>query len=115
MPVLEVAVARRGNDNLVLPKLADDARDDAAATVDRAGHGTHVAGILAGGQALAPGAPALVAATWYEHNDGSMQVARQEFREALAKLDAEPAGSSLRARERFAPLRADLRRGAAGQ
>jgi subtilisin family serine protease len=55
--------------------------DDAEATVDRAGHGTHVAGILAGGQALAPGAPALVAATWYEHNDGSMQVARQEFRD----------------------------------
>src|SRR5207249_2563161 len=41
---------------------------------------------------------------------GRPEEARREFREALAKLDAEPVGSPLRARERFTPLRAELAR-----
>jgi serine protease AprX len=53
--------------------------DGRPATVDHAGHGTHVAAILAGEQVATPGAPPLVAATWYEDNNGTMQVARREL------------------------------------
>jgi serine protease AprX len=53
--------------------------DGEPATVDHAGHGTHVAAILAGEQVLTPGAPPLVAATWYEDNNGNMQVTRREL------------------------------------
>jgi serine protease AprX len=53
--------------------------DGEPATVDHAGHGTHVAAILAGEQVAAPGAAPLVAATWYEDNNGNMQVTRREL------------------------------------
>jgi serine protease AprX len=54
--------------------------DDAAAKRDGAGHGTHVAGILAGEQVLSTRARPIVAATWYEDQDGSLLATRQEMR-----------------------------------
>jgi serine protease AprX len=47
--------------------------DDAMALVDRAGHGTHVAGILAGEQ-VAPDGESITAATWYRDSEGSVRV-----------------------------------------
>jgi serine protease AprX len=44
--------------------------DDAEATIDRSGHGTHVAGIIAGEQIVPAGGPPLVAATWYQPEGG---------------------------------------------
>jgi len=47
---------------------------DGDALVDEAGHGTHVAGILAGEQASVEGEPSLTAATWYQDESGGTQV-----------------------------------------
>ncbi len=52
-------------ENLVgLPHKSFVSGDDKSALVDEAGHGTHVAGILAGSLTVAPGA-SIRAATWY--------------------------------------------------
>ncbi|MGE5826857.1 MAG: S8 family peptidase [Micromonosporaceae bacterium] len=53
---------------------------DEQATVDDAGHGTHVAGILAGEQALADDDAPLVGATWYQDDRGDTRVERLELR-----------------------------------
>jgi serine protease AprX len=46
--------------------------------VDEAGHGTHVAGILAGEQVASPGTK-LVAATWYQEDGAGLSGARVEL------------------------------------
>lgn len=68
----------RRHENLKgLPHKSFVAADDALALVDEAGHGTHVAGILAGELAAAdlpdadPETAYLRAATWYRDTDGS--------------------------------------------
>jgi serine protease AprX len=48
--------------------------DDKQALVDEAGHGTHVAGILAG-ELRPPGHGEVVATTWYRDSTGSVRVA----------------------------------------
>jgi serine protease AprX len=53
---------------------------DADALRDNAGHGTHVAGILAGVQSVADGKPPLLAATWYHDDGGNTQVEQQQLR-----------------------------------
>jgi len=57
-----------------LPGVTDD-----EAITDSAGHGTHVAGILAGEQVLAEDAEPLVAATWYQDDRGDTRVERLEL------------------------------------
>jgi serine protease AprX len=47
--------------------------------VDDSGHGTHVAGILAGEQTLDEAQPALVAATWYQDDSGNTKAIPQRF------------------------------------
>ena len=58
-----------------LPGTTDD-----AALSDEAGHGTHVAGILAGGQVAPPERP-VVAATWYQDDQGERYGTRLELGE----------------------------------
>jgi serine protease AprX len=53
---------------------------DADAVQDKAGHGTHVAGILAGAQAVAEGKTPLLAATWYHDDGGNTRVEQQQLR-----------------------------------
>jgi hypothetical protein len=53
---------------------------DVQATVDGAGHGTHVAGIVAGEQVLADDADPIVGATWYQDDRGDTRVERLELR-----------------------------------
>jgi serine protease AprX len=53
---------------------------DADATKDNAGHGTHVAGILAGAQSVAEGRAPLLAATWYHDDGGNTRVEQQQLR-----------------------------------
>ena len=57
-----------------MPGVADD-----EALTDAAGHGTHVAGILAGEQVLAEDAEPLVAATWYQDDRGDTRVESLEL------------------------------------
>ncbi len=53
--------------------------DDADATRDLAGHGTHVAGILAGEQIADDPEKPIVAATWFQDDRGNTQVNRIEL------------------------------------
>ncbi len=53
---------------------------DADAIRDNAGHGTHVAGILAGAQSVAEGRAPLLAATWYHDDGGNTRVEQQQLR-----------------------------------
>lgn len=57
-----------------LPGVPDD-----QAVQDAAGHGTHVAGILAGEQVLAEDTAPIVAATWYEDDRGDTRVEKLEL------------------------------------
>ncbi|MGH8899238.1 MAG: S8 family peptidase [Egibacteraceae bacterium] len=54
---------------------------DADATRDPAGHGTHVAGILAGEQIVTADEKPMVAATWYHDDQGNTRVEGLELRE----------------------------------
>lgn len=53
--------------------------NDADALRDPNGHGTHVAGIIAGGQTVAPGGKKICAATWYRTAAGETGVQRVEL------------------------------------
>jgi subtilisin family serine protease len=64
--------ARYGNLEGLPHKSFVDA-DDKKALVDEAGHGTHVAGILAG-ELVAPEGDAVTATTWYRDSAGTVQV-----------------------------------------
>lgn len=54
---------------------------DAEATQDAAGHGTHVAGIIAGAQAVGADAEPFAAATWYQDDRGDTRTNRLPLRE----------------------------------
>jgi serine protease AprX len=54
--------------------------DDAEATRDAAGHGTHVAGILAGAQVVREDEDEFVAATWYQDDRGDTRTSRLALR-----------------------------------
>ncbi|MEE6262666.1 S8 family peptidase [Plantactinospora sonchi] len=75
--------ARHGNLDLAAPlahrSFVGDS--DADALADRAGHGTHVAGILAGEQAVADSEPPLTAATWYQPDADDTRCERLSLRE----------------------------------
>ena len=67
--------------NLELPpqlKHMNFADENTHPLVDEAGHGTHVAGILAGEQVAQPGKK-LVAATWYQDEESGLSGARVEL------------------------------------
>jgi len=73
---------RHGNLALTAPlahrSFVGDSDDDAV--VDLAGHGTHVAGILAGEQIVNESAPPLTAATWYQPDAGDTRSERLHLR-----------------------------------
>lgn len=54
---------------------------DEEAIRDGAGHGTHVAGIIAGAQVVGADGDPFVAATWYQDEGGDTQVSRLSMRE----------------------------------
>jgi serine protease AprX len=54
--------------------------DDATALEDASGHGTHVAGIIAGGRTVGEDEEPFVAATWYQDDQGDARTSRLPLR-----------------------------------
>jgi serine protease AprX len=63
----------------ILPRSFVPGSSDADALRDPNGHGTHVAGIIAGGQSVGPRQKRICAATWYRTAEGETGVQRVEL------------------------------------